>query len=70
MSRLQKERFLQVLLNHMNLSLIINILQQLIGIMGYQNTSTCWSKENAICDLLHPQFKNAMQAIDHIKQVL
>lgn len=25
----------------MNLSLIIDVLQQLISIMGYQNTSTC-----------------------------
>lgn len=41
---LQEQRFLQVLLNNMNLSLIINVLQQLISIMGYQNASTCQRK--------------------------
>lgn len=44
MSRLQKQRFLKILLYNMNLSLIINVLQQLISVMGYQDTSTCCDK--------------------------
>lgn len=44
MSRLQKQRFLQVLLNNVNLSLIIDVLQQLISILGYQNPSTCCNR--------------------------
>lgn len=45
MSRLKKQRLLQVLLNNMNLSLIVNIVQQLISIVGYQNTSTCSNRK-------------------------
>lgn len=45
---LQQQRFFQVLLDNMDLSLIIDVLQQLIGIMGYQNTSTCCSKPKPV----------------------
>lgn len=48
MPRLQKQRFLQVFLNNVNLSLIIDVLQQLISILGYQNPSTCCNKPQCV----------------------
>lgn len=48
MARLQQHGLLQVLLNDVHLPLIINVLQELIGIVGYQNTNTCMNGEVSI----------------------